>query len=47
MMFLAGVVGIIAYLPKRFWIGLKKAFIYMTAGRHIEMKGEEDLIDGD
>ena len=47
MILLAGFVAIIAWAPKKFWVGLKKAFIYITAGRHIPMPDEPDLIDGD
>ncbi len=42
-------VAAVAWMPKKVWVGLKKAFIYMTAGRHVEMKGDDkdDLIKDD
>ena len=44
---IAIIVAVLGFLPKKGWVALKKAFIYMTAGRHIPMEGKDDLIKGD
>lgn len=43
---LGTVLSVIILAPRKTLIVIKKIFIYMTAGRHIEMD-EDDIIKGD